>query len=104
MRETQAKQDFITKIRNNRAVITLTKYFLLIAILITVTIFGICNKNFLSVNNIITIFKSSCVVALISLGSMFVMNAGDINFAVGAQMTLVSAIIGKMLASQSFHN
>lgn len=86
------------------AVQTLTKYFLLIAILFVTVIFGICSENFFSLENIMTIFKSSCVVALLSLGSMIVMNAGDINFAVGAQMTLASAVIGRVLASQGFDN
>lgn len=91
-------------IRGNRAIQTLTKYFLLLAILLVSLIFGIMNHSFFSVPNIMTILKSSSVVALISLGSMFVMNAGDINFAVGAQMTLASAVLGRMLASETFHN
>lgn len=82
----------------------LTKYFLLIAVLIVTVIFGLFSNNFFSLNNIMTILKSSCVVILLSLGMMIVMNAGEINFAVGAQMTLASAVIGRLLASTTFHN
>lgn len=96
--------DRISKLRQSKALETVTKYFLLIAIVLTILFFGVFGSNFLSVDNIMTILLASCVVGLMAMGSMMVMMSGDVNFAVGAQMTLAGAIAGKMLASPSFHN
>ncbi len=81
-----------------------TKYFLLVAVVMSFVIFGLINPTFLSLSNIMVILKSASVTAILALGMLLIVNTGEIDFAIGSQMTLAGTIVGVMLDSDTFHN
>ncbi len=88
----------------NRTVQTLTKFFLLIVLVLAFLFFGLVNASFFSVENIMNILRSVSVASLMAFGMLLVVNTGEINFAIGAQLTLAGAVVGNMLNSLTFHN
>lgn len=82
----------------------LTKYFLLFAVILAFIIFGMLNTAFFNISNVMTILKSVSVTMILALGMILVVNVGEINFAIGSQLTLASVVIGVLLDSDTFHN
>ncbi len=86
------------RFRDIPAVQMLTKYFLLITLVILLALFNAIVPNFLSRSNIITILKATSFVALLGFAAMIVMRTGEMTFAVGAQATVAAALTGKLLS------
>lgn len=90
--------------KKNNALQSMTKYFLLFAVLLSFVVFGLLNNQFFRLSNVMVILRSVSVTAVLALGMLLIVNTGEINFAIGSQMTLAGTIIGVMLDSDTFHN
>lgn len=75
----------------------ITKYFLLIADLLLIVIFGIIRPGFLQVNNLLDIVSTAALVGTMGMGASIVMTVGEMNFGIGAEATLTAAILGWVL-------
>ena len=93
-----------SRVFNSKAMQSFTRYFLLIALLLSFAVFGVLEPNYFSTDNIMNILRSVSVTSLMAFGMLLVVNTGEINFAIGAQLTLAGAIVGHMLDSRTFHN
>lgn len=75
----------------------ITKYFLLIADLLLIVIFGIIRPGFLQINNLLDIVSTAALVGTMGMGASIVMTVGEMNFGIGAEATLTAAILGWIL-------
>ena len=66
----------------------ISKYFLLLAVIIVAIIFGVMEPAFLKTSNLLTIVNSTCVLGIMGIGLTIVMATGSINFASGSELTL----------------
>ncbi len=76
---------------------SITKYFLLIADVLLIIVFGLIRPGFLQVSNLLDILSTSALVGTIGLGASIVMTVGEMNFGVGAEATLTASILGFVL-------
>ena len=74
-----------------------SRYFLGVALVLVAIVFGIINPRFLSLTNIMDILRTGSVIGLMACGSVLIWSTGEINFAVGAQLTLGSAVLGRLM-------
>lgn len=84
--------------------IEISKYFLLLAVIIVAVIFGIMEPAFLKTSNILTIVNSTCVLGIMGIGLTIVMATGSINFASGSELTLGAIFMAVILASDKVNN
>lgn len=75
----------------------ITKYFLLIADILLLIMFGIMRPGFLQISNLLDIVAMAALVGTMGMGASIVMTVGEMNFGVGAEATLTAAILGWML-------
>ena len=68
------------------------------ALLVIVILLGSTTENFLTVNNVISIFRSSTYIGIMSLGMVFVLTARDVDISVGGIYNLSGLITAFMLA------
>lgn len=78
----------------------ISKYFLLIALLLLIAVFSIAQPRFFSVSNLLDIVSSASLVGIMALGACIVMSVGEMNFALGAEATLVAGLLGYTLQEQ----
>lgn len=86
------KESFITA-RN-----VMAKYFLLIAIALSIVLFGTLNPVFLNFNNLMDIARTTSVVALLACGMTLIFSTGDMNLALGAQLTFAGAVLARIMS------
>lgn len=93
-----------SKVFESKLVQDLIRYFLLIVLVLSFAVFGVINHNFFALENVMNILRSVSVTSIMALGMLLIVNTGEINFAIGAQLTLAGAIVGNMLDSMTFHD
>ncbi len=82
---------------------TLVKYFLLIALVVVAIVFGIARPEFFALTNLMNILRTASVLGILTLSMTTVMTTGDMNFAIGVQATIAGAIVGRLMASDTFN-
>lgn len=87
-------------VRRSRIETFISKYFLLIALFILFIIFSIAQPRFLKFSNVMDIVSSSSLVGIMALGATIIMSVGEMNFALGAEATLIAGILGFLLQEQ----
>ena len=75
----------------------ITKYFLLIADVLLLILFGIIEPGFFKLNNLMDIVSTAALVGTMGMGASIVMTVGEMNFGVGAEATLAAAVLGWVL-------
>ena len=79
---------------------TVTKYFLLIADVLLIIIFGIMRPGFLQMSNLLDIVATASLVGTMGMGASIVMMVVEMNFGVGAEATLTAAMLGWILGKE----
>lgn len=82
----------------------LSRVFLMIVLIVIAGIFQIIQPRFLMLNNIMNLLATSSIIGVLALGNMILMSAGEMSFSIGAQCTVIGAIFGKFLASETSDN
>lgn len=82
----------------------LSRVFLLIALIIIAGIFQAAQPRFLMINNVMNLLAASSIIGVLALGNMILMSAGEMSFSIGAQCTVIGAIFGRFLASETSNN
>lgn len=77
----------------------ISKYFLLIAVILVGALFGIIEPSFLKVGNLLALLNSTVVLGIMGIGLTFVMTTGSINFSSGSELTLGAVFMGVILAT-----
>ncbi|WP_078435138.1 MULTISPECIES: ABC transporter permease [Bacillaceae] len=75
------------------------KYGTVIALFVLVLIISIMNSKFLSMYNILNVFRQVSINGLIAFGMTFVILTGGIDLSVGAILALTGMVLGLMVAS-----
>ena len=75
------------------------KYGTVIALFVLVFIISIMNSKFLSMYNILNVFRQVSINGLIAFGMTFVILTGGIDLSVGAILALTGMVLGLMIAS-----
>lgn len=78
----------------------ITKYFLLIADILLLLIFGLMRPGFLQVSNLLNIVAMAALIGTMGMGASIVMTVGEMNFGVGAEATLTAATLGWILGKE----
>lgn len=92
------------RIMENRIVQNVIRFLLLIVLVIVAIVFQCMNSNYLSLSNIMNVFRSCSTALFISYGIMIIMSCGEIHFGAGSQATLSAAIVGSILEAQIITN
>lgn len=81
--------------KNNKAVLALLNYGIIVAFLVMIIIFAIASPNFLTANTMFTILKQVAITGIVSIGMTLVLLTGGIDLSVGsiAGVTAVTAAI-----------
>ena len=75
---------------------------LVILLVIEIVLFSILSKNYLSITNIINIFRQVSVVGISSMGMFMIILLGDIDLSVGAVYAIVGVLCAKtFIATES---
>ena len=82
----------------------ISRIFLLIALVVIALIFQIVQPRFLMMNNVMNLLATSSIIGVLTLGNMMLMAAGEMSFSIGAQCTVIGAVFGKFLASETSNN
>ena len=82
----------------------ISRIFLLIALVVIALIFQIIQPRFLMMNNVMNLLATSSIIGVLTLGNMILMAAGEMSFSIGAQCTVIGAVFGKFLASETSNN
>ncbi len=75
----------------------ITKYFLLIVDVLLILLIGMIRPGFLQISNLLDILSTAALVGVMGMGASIVMMVGEMNFGVGAEATLVAAMLGFIL-------
>lgn len=94
----------LSGIKGNIVVQLMTKYFLLLTLIILTVICVFIVPSFVTTKNIITILKTGGYTTLLAISCMYIMRIGEMSFSVGAQATFAAVFCGWMLDSNTFHN
>ncbi len=81
--------------KNNKVIMALLDYGIIVAFLAMIVVFSIASKNFLTTNTMFTILKQVSITGIISIGMTLVLLTGGIDLSVGsiAGVTAVTAAI-----------
>lgn len=75
------------------------KFGALIALILLMGIITVMNSNFLSVNNIMNLFRQVSINAFIAFGMTFVITTSGIDLSVGSTLALSGAIVASLIVS-----
>lgn len=89
------------RIMENRLVQNVIRFLLLIVLAIVAIVFQCMDSAFLSLGNLMNMFRSCSTALFISFGVMIIMSSGEIHFGAGTQATLAAAIVGNLLEQQT---
>lgn len=64
----------------------LKEYGIVLVLILTMLFFGVANKRFFTVSNLLTVLNQTSVVCICGIGMLFVLITGGINLAVGFMM------------------
>ena len=97
-----SRQSYIRKKKGIKE--QLSRIFLLIALVVIALIFQAVQPRFLMLNNVMNLLALSSIIGVLALGNMILMAAGEMSFSIGAQCTVIGAVFGKFLASETSNN
>ncbi len=87
--------------RQNRfkinSLLLVREYGVILLIMLFVVIFTIVNPRFLSISNLSSLARQVTPIAMVTLGTMFVLLSGNIDLTVGMGVGLGSVIVGAVL-------
>ena len=87
--------------RQNRfktnSLLLVREYGVILLIMLFVVIFTIFNPKFLSISNLSSMARQVTPIAMVTLGTMFVLISGNIDLTVGMGVGLGSVIVGAVL-------
>ncbi len=73
------------------------RYSLLLLLALIVLFFSMLDPRFFTAKNILDILRTASIIGLMAIGGVMIMISGEINFAIGSQVTLAATLIGKMM-------
>ncbi|MBF6626360.1 ribose ABC transporter permease [Aerococcaceae bacterium zg-BR9] len=79
----------------------LSQFGSVIALLILVLVITILNPNFISINNLLNLFRQVSINGLIAFGMTFVIMTGGIDLSVGSILALTSAFTASLLVQNT---
>lgn len=82
----------------------MAKYGLAFFALLCVVVFSIMEPKFLGLTNILNIITATSVMGVTAMGLSLVMSFGEIDFAVGMELTLTAIIMGVVIDKQIVSN
>lgn len=82
----------------------LVKYWLAFFMVAIFILFTAIQPSFAGISNIITILNTGCIYGIVSMGLNIVMCTGEIDFAVGAELTLSAVAVAKLCSTFTFGN
>lgn len=82
----------------------LVKYWLAFFMVAIFMLFTAIQPSFAGISNIITILNTGCIYGIVSMGLNIVMCTGEIDFAVGAELTLSAVAVAKLCSTFTFGN
>lgn len=91
------KQKEKTLRQTDNKVETIAKYFLLIADVILLLVFGLVKNGFWQISNLMDIVATAALVGVMGMGASIVMMVGEMNFGVGAEATITATMVGWLL-------
>ncbi len=71
---------------------------IMIALLVMCVLFSVCTRSFLSVNNIVNIFRQISIVGICAVGMTMIILTGGIDLSVGSLIGL-AAVVGALMMS-----
>jgi len=74
------------------------RYFIIYAVIALFVILGILSKSFFTVNNIINVLRQISMIAIIAVGSFFVLVGAGVDISVGSIAALAGILTAKLLA------
>ena len=85
------------KFLENPKVQFLTKWFLLIALLLLAAVFAVVNPQFLHFTNLMDMLRTSSIFGLMGIGMTLALAIGEINFSMGNILSLTGGIVGALM-------
>lgn len=76
--------------------INIGNYSLLFATILVGLLLGLMNPQFFQIANIMEILKSASIMGLMALGALFPYAAGEIDFSLGALLSLSAVVVGRL--------
>ncbi|MFV0364605.1 MAG: ABC transporter permease [Suipraeoptans sp.] len=80
---------------------SVSRVFLLVALIVIALIFQLVQPRFLLLNNVMNLLALSSIIGVLAIGNMILMSSGEMSFSVGAQCTIIGAVFGRFVASES---
>lgn len=77
--------------------INIGNYTLLLATIVIGLFMGMKNNQFFQLSNMLEILKTASIVGLMSLGVLFPSATGEIDFSIGAQLSLAAVVVGRLM-------
>ncbi len=74
------------------------RYFIIYAVIALLVVLSILSKSFLSVNNLINVLRQVSMIAIIAVGSFFVLVVAGVDISVGSIAALSGILTAKFLA------
>ncbi|EHI59051.1 ABC transporter permease [Hungatella hathewayi] len=76
----------------------INQYGILFVVVLIGIVFTLSNKNFLTTDNVINIFRQMAVTAIVAIGMTFIMITGDIDVGVGGVACLTGIVISLLMS------
>lgn len=80
------------------------KYWLGLFSIVVFVFFAIMRPRFCSVNNLMSMLSSTCILALVGMGETLIMCVGETDYSVGMELAVSAVVLGKILDKSSFSN
>lgn len=80
------------------------KYWLGLFTVVIFVFFGIMRPRFWSVNNLMSMLSSTCILALVGMGETLIMCVGETDYSVGMELAVAAVVLGKVLDKAAFSN
>lgn len=80
----------------------LVKYWLGLFTVVIFLFFSIMQPRFATVNNVMSILSSTCILALVGMGVTLVMCVGETEYSCGMELTVAAVVMAKILDKPAF--
>ena len=87
--------DVSGKMGNNRIKNLVLDHVIELLLIILIVVMSIVSKNFLTVNNIMNIFRNQALKGVIAFGMTMVIISGQIDLSIGSQVALAGVIVAR---------
>ncbi len=74
-----------------------------IALIVVVFLFSVSSDTFLTVPNVINIFRQVSTLGIMAIGATFVMITGGVDLSVGAQVSIIGITISHLMVNMQVH-